>query len=143
MVVIVVHLVARQHEAMQSQFVDKHLFGLCALLPHVAIVCHFVVRTRFLARFDLSFNEQIGALRVNPELTVLQNHLLEHSLRQWLSEIDFPESEGIVQRHLVLQESMFVLVAVFLLQVRRGSNYLARRVRVRECRDCIQFLCQR
>jgi hypothetical protein len=60
--------------------------------------------------FDLCLDKEVVALGVNPHSVVLHHNLLVDVLRQSFSEFDGLQGEGVVERHLILKEAMFVPV---------------------------------
>ena len=94
-VVVVVDLMASEHEAVKTLLVNKHLFQFDALLSHVLIVHDLVRCFRITASIKFCFNQKVASLSVDPQLTVLHYNLLEHRLRELFFKPDWLQHEGV------------------------------------------------
>jgi hypothetical protein len=71
--------------------------------------------------FDCSLNEQVAFLSVNPHFIALHNDLLVVGLSKLLIESKWVESKSIVERHLILDEAVFVPLTMVVVLAIFGS----------------------
>jgi len=61
---------------------------------------------------DFCLDQVVGTLSVKPDSRVLNHDLLEGHFGELLSELNWLQGERVVQGHLILRESVLVLVRV-------------------------------
>lgn len=97
---------------MKSLLVHKHFLELNALISHTLVVRCAIGCLSDTLGLNLGLNQEVVSLRVDPNAVVLHNNLLKDTLLERLPEFYGLQSEGIMQRHLILQEAVFIPVGV-------------------------------